>query len=248
MKIRKKAPKPSPSKPPLYLVGYRYSAPSLDELKIWYDFEYGGPLMSIVGEAGQSSALSHGPWHARLLVKVDEANAARWRDVLNWDHDALAVVSPAGTSPASALDTVLFSARLARGMTLLSQGTAFDVIAQQYLNPSDWSDRPLTLFHAQDHVMVHHTEAEDPAFEWFYTLGLGKFGLDEMELIRPRGLPSLEAVQLLTETADQVLRSGQNQKIGNLLDLPTLAQTVRFIKHRTAAPTGRTIAFRQISL
>jgi hypothetical protein len=96
--------------------------------------------------------------------------------------------------------------------------------------------------------MVHHTEAEDPAFEWFYTLGLVKFGLDELELIRPRGLPSLEAIQLLTETADGVLRSGQNQKIGNFLDLPTLAQTVRFIKHRTAAPNGRMTAFRQISL
>ncbi|HET9961069.1 MAG TPA: hypothetical protein VFQ34_01920, partial [Nitrospiraceae bacterium] len=195
-----------------------------------------------------SAAVSHGSWHARLLLSVDEAQAARWKEVLTWDHEGLAVVSPAGHSPGLALDTVLFSARLARGMTLLTQGTAFDVVAQQYLNPSDWGDRPLTLFQAHDHVMVHHTEAEDPAFEWFYTLGLVKFGLDELELIRPRGLPSLEAIQLLTETADGVLRSGQNQKIGNFLDLPTLAQTVRFIKHRTAAPTGRMTAFRQISL
>lgn len=248
MKIRKKAPKPSPSKPPLYLVGYRYSAPSLDELKIWYDLEYGGPLLAVQGEPGNSSALSHGPWHARLLMRVPEADVARWQELLTWDHEALTVVTPAGTTPGMVADTVLFAARVARGMTLLTQGTAFDVAAQQYLNPSDWNDRPLTGFQGQDHVSVHHTEAEDPEFEWFYTLGMSKFGLDEIELVRPRGLPALDAIELLTETSNGVLRSGQNQKVGTALDLPALAQTVRFVKHRTAAPTGRITSFRQIAI
>lgn len=180
-------------------------------------------------------------------MRMPESEAARWQEVLTWDHEALTVVSPAGTTPGMVLDTVLFAARVARGMTLLTQGTAFDVVAQQYLNPSDWSDRPLTAFQGQDHVSVHHTEAEDPAFEWFYTLGMSKFGLDEIELLRPRGLPALDAIELLTETSNGVLRSGQNPKVGNALDLPTLAQTVRFVKHRTAAPTGRMTSFRQIA-
>ncbi len=132
-------------------------------------------------------------------------------------------------------------------MTLLTQGTAFDIVAQQYLNPSDWTDHPLAVFHAHDHVSVHHTEAEDVTCEWFYTLGLSKFGLDELELIQPRGLPSLDAVELLTETADRVLRAGQNQKVGTAMDIPALARTVSFVKHRTTAPNGRLLAFRQIS-
>ena len=44
MRIRKKTPKPSARRPPLYFVGYRGTAPATDELKIWYDREYGGPL------------------------------------------------------------------------------------------------------------------------------------------------------------------------------------------------------------
>ena len=59
--------------------------------------------------------------------------------------------------------------------------------------------------------------------------------------------PDAETIALLKSAADTVLRSGQNQKVGSSLDLPALAHTIRFIKHRTAAPTGRMMAFRQIT-
>ena len=51
MRIKKKTPKPSARRPPLYFVGYRGTAPATDELKIWYEREYGGPL-TIRYEAG----------------------------------------------------------------------------------------------------------------------------------------------------------------------------------------------------
>ena len=51
MRIKKKIPKPSAKRPPLYFIGYRGTAPGLDELTIWYDREYGGPL-TIRPEAG----------------------------------------------------------------------------------------------------------------------------------------------------------------------------------------------------
>lgn len=246
MKIRKKLPKPAPTKPPLYLVGYRGIPPSLDELKLWYDFQYGGPLVWADRHADRASA-SHGPWRAHVLTSLPETEAAQWQSVLTWDHRQLGVVSPAATSPGTSGDVVLVAARLARGLTLLTDGTAFDVTAHEYLNPSDWNDRPLTVFVTHHHVTVQHQEVDDQGFDWFYTLGLTKFGLDELELIQPRGLPEADAIALLEAAADEVLRIGHNQTVGSSLDLFALARTIHFIKHRTTAPTGRMVAFRQIA-
>ena len=246
MKIRKKAPKPAPAKPPLYVIGYRGTPPSLEELTIWYDLQYGGPLTWADRAEGRGSA-SHGPWRAHVLTNLPTSEAAQWQQVLSWDHHELSTVSPSSATPSTIADTVLVSARLARGLTLLTQGTAFDVACHDYLNPSDWNDRPLEVFVTADHVTVQHSETDDHAFEWFYTLGLTKFGLDELEVIQPRGLPDRETIALLRCAADAVLRKGHNQKVGCTLDLHALAQTIRFIKHRTAAPTGRMMAFRQIS-
>src|SRR5574340_1218647 len=113
----------------------------------------------------------------------------------------------------------------------------------QYLNPSDWNDRPLNVFQVRDHVTVQHHETDDLTADWLYTLGLSKFGLDELEVIQPRGLPEIETIALLMSAADGVLRTGTNQKIGTSLNLLSLAQTIRFTRHRTAAPTGRMVAF-----
>lgn len=247
MKIRKKAPKPALAKPPLYVIGYRDSPPSIDELKTWYDLHYGGPLTCRGLEAGRSVSVSHGPWHAHLVTSIPESDAAQWHRILSWDHPELEAVSPAGATPSTIADTVLVTSRIARGLTLLTQGTAFDVMCQEYLNPSDWNDRSLDVFRVRDHVFAQHNEADDISSDWFYTLGLSKFGLDELEVIQPRGLPETETMALLTSAADGVLRIGQNQKIGSSLDLPALAQTIRFITHRTAAPAGRMVAFRQIT-
>ena len=247
MKIRKKSPKPAPAKSPLYLVGYRGAPPSLEELKIWYDLQYGGPLTCLQHEAGGRISAIHGPWQAYLLTSLPQSDAAQWQPVLSWDHRQLGSISPAATAPSTIADTVLVAARLARGLTLLTQGTALDVLCHEYLNPSDWNDRSLNVFSPRDHVTVQQSESTDESSEWFHTLGLNKFGLDELEVIQPRGLPDAETIALLKSAADTVLRSGQNQKVGSSLDLPAVAHTIRFIKHRTAAPTGRMMAFRQIT-
>ncbi len=247
MKIRKKTPKPAQAKPPLYLVGYHDLSPSLGELARWYDLQYGGSLSCVERDPGRPISATHGPWHAQILIDLPEADAAQWHGILSWDHRALGMVSPATAPPSTITDTVLLAARLARGMTLLTQGTAFDITCQEYLNPSDWSDRPLNDFVVRDHVSVQHNDTGGPSSEWFHTLGMTKFGLDELEVIQPRGLPESDTISLLMSAAQGVLRAGQNQKVGTVLDLPALAQTIRFIKHRTAAPAGRMLAFREIT-
>ncbi|ULA59880.1 MAG: hypothetical protein LZF60_170018 [Nitrospira sp.] len=247
MKIRKKAPKPAPAKPPLYVIGYRGMPPSLGELTVWYDLHYGGPLTWQEPVAEGRASASHGPWLAHVLTSLPNTETAQWQQVLSWDHQELGAVSLSSATPSTLADTVLVTARLARGLTLLTQGTAFDMTCHDYLNPSDWNDRPLDVFVAADHVTVQHSETDDHSSEWFYTLGLTKFGLDELEVIQPRGLPDRETITLLQCAADAVLRKGHNQKVGCTMDLNALAHTIRFIKHRTAAPTGRMMAFRQIS-
>jgi hypothetical protein len=247
MKIRKKSPKPAPAKAPLYVVGYRGMPPSLDELKIWYDLQYGGPLVWLERATEGRASASHGPWLAHVLTGLPDSDAAQWQQVLSWDHQELSTVALSSATPATITDTVLVAARLARGLTLLTQGTAFDVACHEYLNPSDWNDRPLNVFVTADHITVQHSETDDRSSDWFYTLGLTKFGLDELEVIQPRGLPDTETIALLQCAADVILRKGQNQKVGSTLDLHALAHTIRFIRHRTAAPIGRMLAFRQFT-
>lgn len=247
MKIKKKSAKSAQAKSPLYLIGYRDSPPSLDELKIWYDLQYGGPLTCLEHEAGGRVSASHGPWRAQLLTSVPESDAMQWQPVLSWDHQKLGAVALSAVTPSIIADTVLVAARLARGVTLLTQGTAFDRTCQEYLNPSDWQDRPLNVFQVRDHVTVQQSETNGQSSEWFHTLGLNKFGLDELEVIQARGLPETDTIALLISAADAVLRAGHNQKIGQSLDLPVLALTIRVVKHRTAAPAGRMMTFREIT-
>ncbi|WP_447601074.1 DUF4026 domain-containing protein [Nitrospira sp. Nam80] len=246
MRIRKKAPKPASAKPPLYVIGYSFSAPSADELIIWYDLEYGGPLA--LRPSAQVGALSagHGPWQAWLTIALPEEEARSVSQQAVWDHRHAGTVSPAVAAPNIAADTVLFAARLARGLTLLTQGTAFDLVMQRYSNPSDWSDRPLTLFQLQDHVEVIQGEIEDAGRDWFHTAGMSKFGLDELELWQPKSLPADSPMQVLNEAADQILRQGHNPKVGSSLALPFLGCTIYIDNHRTAAMQQTQRTFRRI--
>ncbi|MDR4471212.1 MAG: hypothetical protein MRJ92_00730 [Nitrospira sp.] len=208
MKIRKKFPKPAPAKLPLYVIGYR-GIPPRRRPPVWCTTSTGNTPVDRPPPDGRLPTV-HGALH--VLASLAETEALHWQFVLTWDHQQLGVVSPSASSPGNRGDTVLVAARLARGLTLLTDGTAFDVACHEYLNPSDWNDRPLTVFVTRDHVTVHHQETDDAGSDWYYTLGLTKFGLDELELIQPRGLPEADAIALLESAADEVLRIGHNQR------------------------------------
>ena len=145
MRIRKKSPKPSAKRPPLYFIGYRGTAPGTDEVKALYDREYGGPLV-IQHEAGspESWQATHGPWSAHVVMPLPTDQVAAVMKQLTWEHDLMGAIAPSITSPRDMPDTVLLATRLARCLTLLSQGTAYDVITQAYVNPSDWQQRVLS--------------------------------------------------------------------------------------------------------
>ena len=247
MRIKKKAPKPSAKRPPLYFIGYRGAAPQPDELKTWYDLEYGGPLTVRTDDgAPESWHASHGPWSARIVIPLPATHTTGWKEQLAWEHDVIGAVATSVMPPRDMADTILFAARLSRGLTLLTQGTAYDLATQQYLNPSDWNDRRLTGFVMEDHVMIAQDDQMKPDEVWCYTLGLSKFGVDELETFQPRGLSGRSAQELLTESAYEMIRIGQSPKVGTALHLPTLGRTIRIANHRTAAPIGRMLSFREV--
>jgi hypothetical protein len=248
MRIKKKAPKPSAKRPPLYFLGYRGTRPMADELTLWYDQAYGGPL-KIVSEqqAPESWQVSHGPWSAHVIIPLPETHAAGLADQLAWEHEKIGAVAPAVMPPREMPDTLLLAARLARGLTLLTQGTAYDITTQQYLNPSDWQDRSLTAFMAEDHVLVAEDDQVKPEAVWLYTLGLSKFGYDELETFVPQGVSGQAAKALLGESAREIIRLGQSPKVGASIALPLLGRTLTVANHRTAAPGGRMLGFRELT-
>ncbi|HEY7128536.1 MAG TPA: hypothetical protein VH332_02625, partial [Nitrospira sp.] len=167
-------------------------------------------------------------------------------DHLSWEHDKIGAVAPAVTPPREIPDTLLLAARIARGLTLLMQGTAYDIITQQYLNPSDWQDRSLTAFMADDHILVTEDDQAKPEALWCYTLGLSKFGYDELETFIPQGVSDRTAKAILAEAVQEVIRLGQSPKVGASLALPLSDRTVTIANHRTAAPGGRMLGFREL--
>ena len=247
MKIRKKLPKPSGSGQPCCVIGYSSPAPSAAELQVWFDLEYGGPLkLTAPGDAGPAIA-THGPWNIRMQIALPQADANSWSERLDWRHSHAGAVFHPSVTPAQACDLVLFAARLARGLTLLTQGTAYDPVTHTYLNPSDWTDRSLDRFRSVDHVTVAQADSPDPQTEWFHTLGLSKFGLDELEVFRPVGLPARQTLETLAGIADEMVRIGRSPNVGTTMPLPVMGLSITVMRHRTAAPAGLSLPFREIS-
>ncbi|HET8720837.1 MAG TPA: hypothetical protein VFM24_02335 [Nitrospira sp.] len=218
-----------------------------EELTLWYDQAYGGPLRITQEEqAPDSWQLSHSAWSAHVVIPLPPSHTEGLIDQLSWEHDKIGAVAPAVMPARDMRDTVLLAARVARGLTLLTQGTAYDIITQQYLNPSDWQDRSLTSFIAADHVLVAVDDQAKPGAVWCYTLGLSKFGYDELEMFIPQGISDRAAKEVLVESVEEVIRSGQSPKVGASFDLPGSDRTLTVAHHRTAAPAGRMLGFREL--
>jgi hypothetical protein len=218
-----------------------------EEVALWYDGAYGGPLR-ITKEDGAPEYwhVSHGPWRAHVVIPLPPTHTTGLAEQLSWEHDTIGAVAASVMPPREMPDTVLFAARLARALTLLTQGTAYDIVTQQYLNPSDWQDRSLTAFVPEDHVLIAQDDQVKPGVIWCHTLGLSKFGHDELEMFLPGGMPDQEVKEMLAESAREIIRTGQTPKVGASFDLPLLSRTITISNHRTAAPGGRTLAFREL--
>jgi hypothetical protein len=70
--------------------------------------------------------------------------------------------------------------------------------------------------------------------------------VDELEIFLPLGLPDQPARDTLKETADELTRTGQSPKVGSQILIGSLGQKVAIANHRTVAPAGRMLGFREI--
>jgi hypothetical protein len=249
MKIRRKPSKLARHAQPLYVIGYSSPPPQLAEVRAWFDRAYGGPLTFKEDFAGPSALTlaGHGPWNAAFQASLSPEEASSWMERLHWGHPRAGLVLPTSAPTSKSIDLILHAARLARGLTLLTGGTAYDVVTHTYLNPSDWKDRPLDLFKIDDHLVVDQEESGDSGSERFYTRGLTKFKLDELETFRPRGLPGQPVLESLRDIADEILQAGYPLKVGTTLEIPRLGLTLQITRHRTTAPAEGSVPIREIT-
>lgn len=143
-------------------------------------------------------------------------------------------------------NVVLHVARLARGLTLLTDGTAYDLAAAVYLNPSDWSDRQLVEFRLIDHMRIEQVERHDDNGVWFHTIGLVKFDLGEIETYRPMGLSEQPVIETLTEIAEALTLTRKAPKVGENIEVKSMSQTVRVVRHRTDQLYGMQVNLREV--
>lgn len=249
MKKIKKKRMDSGNRRPAFVIGYSQTDPPPPGfLAAWFDQEYGGPLhVHFMHREGHSDFEAiHTSWRAGISPGSRHKDLEDWRDRLPWEHTRLIDVFPIPSLGKENQNRVLHLARIARGLTLLTEGTAYDVAGDRFLNPSDWIDRRLDRFHINDHVTVEQREDPESQQVWVYTLGLSKFGLEELEAYRPLGLPVQPVIDGLLEMSDILTTRGKTVKVGEHLILPDTDQPVAVTRHRTDHSTGRVLQLRRV--
>ena len=236
MKKIKRKPAGNPLRLPAFVIGYAAPEPPPPGfLTAWFDQEYGGPLtIRLSGDPGTTRfEAHHGPWAALVETSLPPSIADAWHERLHWSHTRAAQILPLKMTSRESRDIVLLIARLARGLTLLTGGTAYDTATESYLNPSDWTDRPLRDFRIADHLRIEQVEERANGRVWFHTRGLSKFGLEDLETYRARGLSERPVIEAFTEMADALTLLGKAPNVGESFRVAGLDRPVRVVRHRT---------------
>ena len=248
-KIKKK--KTTTQALPAFLIGWTHGeAPPPGYLAAWFDQHYGGPLhIQFLSTNGhQHFEAVHTNWKAQVQLAPSAQIVEQWQGRLHWDHRQLAQLIAPSHLPTDRRDTVLHLARMARGLTLLTDGTAYDVATGIYFNPSDWNDRALDVFQIDDHVQIEQHEQSHHMRMWLHTRGLSKFGLDEIEMFQSLGLSSRESEAMLYDVVFQLLAQGKNPKIGEQITFGAEGRQVEVVRHRTDPIYGIPLAFREVRI
>ncbi len=247
-KIKRKAPGKD-LRIPAFVIGYAAPEPPPPGfLAAWFDQEYGGPLtIRLSGDPGATRfEAHHGPWAALVDTSLPSSIADAWHERLHWSHSRAAQILPLKMTSRESRDVVLFVARLARGLTLLTGGTAYDTATEAYLNPSDWTDRPLRDFLVADHLRIEQVEGRVDGKVWFHTRGLAKFGLEDLETFRAAGLSERPVIEAFTEMADALTLAGKAPNVGEAFDVPGFNKRVRVVRHRTDQSYSMRLNLREV--
>ena len=144
-KIKKKTSQKKTPSLPAFVIGYSHSdAPPPGYVAAWFNQMYGGPLhVHFIKESGHSQFEAiHTTWRVAVNTAVPSDTAETWQQRLQWSHSKLAKVTPLQNVGQDKRDVTLHASRIARGISLLTEGTAYDLATNSFLNPSDWNDLP----------------------------------------------------------------------------------------------------------
>ena len=221
---------------PAFVIGYAAPEPPPPGFLVaWFDQEYGGPLTIRLSHDQGTTRFEahHGPWAALVETSLPPSIADAWHERLQWSHTRAAQILPLKMTSRESRDIVLLLARLARGLTVLTGGTAYDTATESYVNPSDWTDRPLRDFRIADHLRIEQVEGRAAGRVWFHTRGMAKFGLEDLETYRARGLSERPVIEAFTEMADALTLLGRAPNVGESFTVPGFDRPVRVVRHRT---------------
>ena len=249
-KIKKKKPSAKKQALPAYVIGFSHTdPPPPGYVAAWFNQLYGGPLeVRFTSQASHTRFEAiHTAWRCEINTDLPQDEAGNWQERLQWTHSRHAAVYQMPNVGQDKRDVALHVARIARGMTLLTEGTAYDIVAGSFLNPSDWNDRQLEEFVILDHVQVEQQEQLDATRVWFSTRGLAKFGLEEIETFRPIGLPERSTIDTLLEIGKWLIGHNKVPKVGDQLTLPWPHHVVRVVRHRTDQSSGRLLQLREVT-
>ena len=248
-KIKKKKSSAKKQALPAFVIGFTLTdPPPPGYLAAWFNQLYGGPLdVRFTSQTAHAQFEAvHTSWHAGVNTDLPQGEAENWQERLQWTHSRQAAVYRLQNMGQDKRDVTLHVARIARGMTLLTEGTAYDVVAGSFFNPSDWNDRQLDQFEIADHVQVEQQEQSETMSVWFSTRGLAKFGFEEIETFRPLGLPERPTIDTLLEIGEWLITENNVPKVGDQLTLPWTHQVVTVIRHRTDQSSGRLLQLREV--
>ena len=248
-RIKKK--KPAIQALPAFLIGWTHGEPPPPGyLTAWFDQQYGGPLQIrfLSANGHHHFEAVHTNWKAQVQLVPSTQIVEQWQGRLQWEHRHLAQLIAPPKIQADRQDEVLHLARIARGLTLLMEGTTYDVATGGYRNPSDWKDRDLVVFQIDDHVQVEQHEQIHHMRMWLHTRGLTKFGLDEVESFQPIGLSGEERESMLYEVSGRLMAHGKNPKVGEYIPFGGEGRQVEVVRHRTDPFYGIPLAFREVRI
>ncbi len=248
-KIKRKVSTPHRKTSPAFVIGYSNTdPPPAGFLAAWFQQTFDEPLdITFPGTNGTTifDAVMQNKT-ARLETHCSPDIANTWRTRLDWIHTEIAEIYPPKTSKPHDQNQILHIARLARGVTELTEGTAYDVGTGIYVNPSDWMTQTLQGFRLGDHVRIEQIERPDEGRVWFHTRGLGKFGFEDIETYKNTGLSTQPVIETLEDIAESIILRGNPLHTGDSIEIHATGQYAEVVRHRTDPTYGIQLNLREI--
>ena len=248
-KIKRKVTAQQRKKIPAFVIGYTNAEPPpAGFLSAWFAQEFDEQL-DVTFPSTHGTKIFDAFVHSRKAQVDTQCSsdvASSWHERLEWIHTNVAEIYPPVKPKLQDREQILHLARLARGLTELTEGTAYDLGTGTYANPSDWLTQTFDDFRIEDHVKIEHVERPDEGRVWFHTRGLGKFGFEEIEIYQGTGLSVTPVIEALAQIANSIILRGKPMRGGESIAIDSIGKHIEIVWHRTDLTYGVQLNLRGI--